>query len=162
MSDPVAAAHEAALRALERRRRTRRELERRLAEKGFEPPVIAEVLDRLARVGLVDDLEYARAFLRERLGRRAVGARLVRGQRLARGVPGEIADRVLAESGTGEEAELPRSESDRARRAVAQIARRYAGLDPATRKRRLMAALARRGFDFEVIAEVLAEAESER
>ena len=75
-------------------------------------------------------LEYARAFLRERLGRRAVGARLVRGQMLARGVPGEVADQVLAESRGEDAAELPRSEADRARRAVAQIARRYAGARP--------------------------------
>src|SRR5262245_61775316 len=94
-------AQEAALRALERRRRTRRELERRLSNKGFDPAATREALDRLERVGLVNDLEYARAFLRERLGHRTVGARLVRGQLLTRGVPGPIADLALTEAAQG-------------------------------------------------------------
>lgn len=159
MSDDVSAAHEAALRALERRRRTRRELERRLAEKGFEPQTARAALDRLERVGLVDDLEYARAFLRERLGRRAVGARLVRNQLLARGVPAPLIDQALQEAATDAEDELPRTEAERARRALAQLGRRYAGLEPRVRRQRLTAALARRGFDYDAIAEALAEGE---
>jgi len=159
MSDDAEAAHEAALKALERRRRTRRELERRLADRGFEPPAVRAALDRLERVGLVDDLEYARAFLRERLGRRAVGARVVRNQLLTRGVPAALVDQALAETATAAADGLPRSEAERARRALAQIARRYAGLEPRLRRQRLAAALARRGFDYDTVAEVLAEAD---
>jgi len=161
MSDSVTAAHEAALKALERRRRTRRELERRLAERGFEPAAARQALDRLERVGLVDDLEYARAFLRERLGRRAVGARVVRNQLLTRGVPALLIDQALEETAAGAEAELPRSEVERARRALAQISRRYAALEPRVRRQRLAAALARRGFDYDTVAEVLAEPRGE-
>jgi len=158
-SDAADAAHEAALKALERRRRTRRELERRLADRGFEPPAVRAALDRLERVGLVDDLEYARAFLRERLGRRAVGARVVRSQLLTRGVPAALVDQALEETASAAADELPRSEAERARRALAQIARRYAGLEPRLRRQRLAAALARRGFDYDTVAEVLAEAD---
>jgi len=149
---------EAALRALERRRRTRRELERRLAEKDFAPELIRETLDRLERVGLIDDLEYARAFLREKLGHRAVGARVVRGQLLARGVPPATVDQALAElkeAGLGHEA--PHTEADRARKALAQIRRRYEKLDPRLRRQRLLAALVRRGFDYDVAGDVIAE-----
>jgi SOS response regulatory protein OraA/RecX len=137
-SDAVRAAQEAALKALEPRRRTRRELERRLAER---------------------DLEYARAYVRERLGRRAVGARTVRSQLLARGVPALLADQALQELATGDDPELPRSEADRARRALVQIRRRYDHLDPRARRQRLLAALIRRGFDYDVAGEVVAEAE---
>src|SRR5438034_1106879 len=58
--DDAEAAREAALRLLERTRRTRSDLARRLREKGFGGPVIEEVLGRLGEVGLVDDAEYAR------------------------------------------------------------------------------------------------------
>jgi regulatory protein len=161
MSDSAEAAHEAALKALERRRRTRRELERRLAERDFAPAAVRVALDRLERVGLVDDLEYARAFLRERLGRRAVGARAVRSELLRRGVPAALIDQALAETAAGGETELPRTELERARRALAQITRRYAGLEPRVRRQRLAAALARRGFDYETVAEALAEPRGE-
>ena len=150
-------AREAALKALERTRRTRRELERRLAERDFEPGVIAGVLDRLEQVGLIDDLEYARAFLREKLARRAVGARLLRGQLLARGVSGAMVDQAMEELAAANRDDTgTRPEVERARRAIAQFARRYARLDPRTRRQRLSAALVRRGFDYDTVAEALA------
>ena len=63
MPDVSTPCREAALKLLERTRRTRRDLERRLKEKDFDAPEIERTLDRLAEVGLVDDVEYARAWL---------------------------------------------------------------------------------------------------
>ncbi|HVP15329.1 MAG TPA: RecX family transcriptional regulator, partial [Terriglobales bacterium] len=87
-SDPEAC-REAALRLLERQRRTRSDLERRLREKGYEPGAVAAVLERLAGVGLVDDVEYARAFLAGRRARRTSGRRRVEQELRARGVSAE-------------------------------------------------------------------------
>jgi regulatory protein len=154
--EAVRAAQEIALRALERTRRTRRELERRLKERAVEAEAACEALNRLERVGLIDDLEYARAFLREKLARRAVGARLLRGQLLARGVGGAVADQAMAELAASDAAAAStRTELDRASRAAAQFARRYARLDPRTRRQRLSAALVRRGFDYDTVSEAL-------
>src|SRR5690349_9733603 len=47
---------EAALRLLDRQRRTRSDLARRLRDKGFASGSIDPVLDRLTEVGLVDDV----------------------------------------------------------------------------------------------------------
>src|SRR4029079_19039030 len=65
------ATREAALRLIERMRRTRADLAKRLRDKGHDAADIERVLDRLAAVGLVDDIDYARAFLASRWGRRA-------------------------------------------------------------------------------------------
>ena len=46
---------------------------KRLRDKGHGPALIQEVLARLGAVGLIDDVEYARAFLNERWGRRSAG-----------------------------------------------------------------------------------------
>lgn len=166
--ESVRAAQEIALRALDRRRRTRRELERRLAEKGLGADIVREALDRLERVGLVDDLEYARAFLRERLSRRAVGERALKSQLFGRGVPAAVVDQALEELRTGggeaagaESSGLPRSETERALRALRQVERRYRNLEPRARRQRLAAALARRGFDYEAVGEALARFEQE-
>ena len=83
--DPEAA-REAALRLLERTRRTRSDLSRRLREKGYDAAVIEQVLERLAGVGLVDDAEFARAFLKGRWGRRAAGWRRLEQDLRGRGV----------------------------------------------------------------------------
>jgi regulatory protein len=160
--EAVRAAQEIALRALERTRRTRRELERRLRDRDVEAAIAREALNRLERVGLIDDLEYARAFLREKLGRRAVGARLLRGQLVARGVNGAAADQAMAELASAEDSgSASRTELDRARHAAAQFARRYARLDPKTRRQRLSAALVRRGFDYDTVSDALRALETE-
>lgn len=149
--DPEAA-REAALKLLERTRRTRSELARRLGEKGYAGPVVAEIIERLAGVGLVDDAEYAHAFLVERWGRRAAGWRRLEQELRRRGVAGDDIERARArftdEQGGADEVRL-------ARRVVAQAARRYAALDPRARRQRLYALLARRGFDGDTIEQAL-------
>jgi regulatory protein len=152
-ADP-AAAREAALRLLERRRRTRADLTRRLRDKGFETPVVMAVLDRLAAVGLVDDVEYARAFLSERWGRRAAGWRRIEGELRARGVS---ADDIGIARARFDQERGPTDAVAVARRAIAQAARRYGSLDPRVRRRRLYALLVRRGFDGDVIEQALRE-----
>jgi len=151
--DPEAA-REAALKLLDRSRRTRSDLARRLRDRGFEEAVIEQVLTRLEGVGLVDDAEYARAFLAGRWGRRPSGWRRLEADLRARGVPAEAIARGRAmleeQSGAGDEVAA-------ARRVVAQAARRYAALDPRVRRQRLWALLARRGFDGDVIEQALSD-----
>ena len=150
-SDP-GACREAALRLLERQRRTRSDLERRLRDKGYADATAAEVLDRLAAVGLVDDVEYARAFMAGRRARRSAGARRIEQELRARGVgPEDIATaaaRLDAEQGGLDELAA-------ARRVIAQAGRRLQGLEPRLRRQRLYALLGRRGFDADVIRRAL-------
>ena len=149
----VEAVREAALRLIERTRRTRSDLARRLRDKGFAAADIEPVLDRLAAVGLVDDVEYARAFLAGRWGRRAAGWRRLEQDLRQRGVSAEdiAAGRARLEAEQGG----PADELAMARRVVEQTARRYAGLEPHERRRKLWALLARRGFPGDVIAQVV-------
>jgi len=59
--------HERALGLLAVRQRSSRELERRLVQAGFEPEAVADELDRLEQVGLLDDEAFARAVVESRL-----------------------------------------------------------------------------------------------
>jgi regulatory protein len=146
------ACREAALKLLERTRRTRADLTRRLAEKGYATPVVHAVLERLSGVGLIDDAEYARAFLTERWGRRAAGWRRLEQELRRRGIAGDDIAHARAafeaERGSADEVGL-------ARRVIAQAARRYAALEPRVRRQRLYALLVRRGFEGETIDQAL-------
>ena len=146
------AAREAALKLLERTRRTRADLRRRLRDKGYAEAVVAAVIERLQVVGLLDDVEFARAFLAGRWGRRAAGWRVLERDLRQRGVEREDVERARArfeaEQGPADEVRL-------ARRVAAQAERRYAGLDQRVRRQRLYALLARRGFDGDVIEQAL-------
>ena len=151
-STDLDACREAALRLLERQRRTRSDLERRLRDKGYAAATAARVLDRLHEVGLVDDVEYARAYMAGRRARRSAGVRRIEQELRSRGVGAEdVAEarlRLDAEQGAMDEVAA-------ARKVLAQAERRTRGLEPRVRRQRLYALLARRGFDGEVIRRAL-------
>ena len=150
--DDSAACREAALRLIERTRRTRSDLERRLRDKEFAPGTIAVVLDRLAEVGLVDDVEFARAWLAGRWGRRPSGWRRLQQELRGKGIA--EADIVRAREVLSERGGAP-DEVASAARLVAQARRRYAGLDPRVQRQRLYALLARHGYDSDTIRRAL-------
>lgn len=150
--DDPEAAREAALRLLERTRRTRSELVRRLRDKGYAAEAIEHVVSRLEGVGLVNDVEYARAWLAGRWGRRMAGWRRLEMDLRKRGIG---SDDIAAARQSLEEAGGAADEVANARRAIAQAERRYASLDPRVRRQRLYALLSRRGFDPDTIAEAL-------
>ncbi|MCC6348337.1 MAG: regulatory protein RecX [Candidatus Eisenbacteria bacterium] len=152
------ACREEALKLLDRQRRPRADLARRLGEKGYATATIVEVLERLAAVGLVDDVEFARAFLAGRWGRRPSGWRRLQQELRAKGIaePDVVAARALIEQREGGVDEL-----STARKLLAQVAHRYARLEPRVREQRLWALLARRGFDRDVIRRALALSDDE-
>lgn len=150
-TDP-AACREAALKLLERTRRTRSDLARRLKDKGYAAATIAEVIGRLAEVGLVDDTEFARAWLAGRWGRRPSGWRQLQQQLRAKGVSDEDIARaraLLTERGSAPD------EVESAAKLVAQARKRYARLDPQAQRQRLYALLARHGYDSDTIRRAL-------
>jgi regulatory protein len=152
MSDVSTPCREAALKLLERTRRTRRDLERRLKEKDFDAATIAATLDRLAEVGLVDDVEFARAWLAGRWGRKPSGWRRLVQELRAKGISEEDAERareLLSERGSAPD------EVGSAAKLVAQARKRYARLEPQAQRQRLYALLARRGYDSDVIRRAL-------
>ena len=136
-------AREAALALLGYRARSAAELRRRLLRKQFADDVVDGVVAELAERGHVDDGAFARAFVRERTGRRPRGrGRLLRELR-SRGVTAEAAGAAIADVFRDEaldEAMLARTAADEwLRRSGA----RAHGPDA---RRRLRAYLARRGF----------------
>jgi len=152
MSDVSTPCREAALKLLERTRRTRRDLERRLKEKDFDAATIAATLDRLTEVGLIDDVEYARAWLAGRWGRKPSGWRRLVQELRAKGISEEDAERareLLSERGSAPD------EVGSAAKLVAQARKRYARLEPQAQRQRLYALLARRGYDGDVIRRAL-------
>lgn len=138
-AEAVAGARESALRLLDVRARSRGELEGALRERGFAAEAIDQALERLARVGLVDDARFARAFVRERFESRGIAPRLLLRQLRARGV--SDADAALALAQVSSDAEEARARELVERRAAAMDGSRE------SRLRRLLAFLARRGYE---------------
>lgn len=142
--------HERALGLLAVRQRSRRELERRLVQAGFEPEAVTAELERLEQVGLLDDEAFAQAVVESRMGYRGESRRVVAGKLAQAGVAGEVAVVALDAA--------PEAEEERARRLAEAKAPRLANLEPQVAFQRLYGFLARRGYGPEVSRQAAREA----
>jgi regulatory protein len=166
--------YESALRFLSYRPRSAREVEMRLRKKGHSPEQIAAVMERLRKQRYVDDAEFARFWVSNRMAFSPRGPRLLKSELRQKGVAPEVVDAVLAEQAEaqveatqraeevteiwGEEAgDEPAPGTDEANAlALAQKKMRtYGRLDPQTARRRLFAFLMRRGYDYATTNAVL-------
>jgi regulatory protein len=134
--------HERALGLLAVRQRSRGELERRLVQAGFESEEVSAEIDRLERVGLIDDEAFARSVVDSRMGSRGESRRVV-GMHLSRaGISSQVAMEALDAAAEGDD--------ERARRLAEARAVRMSGLEPQVAFQRLYGFLARRGYSPDV------------
>ena len=91
----AAEADEAAIRCLRRRDHTAASLDARLARRGLDEEQRSGALERLRRVGFVDDRRFAFERARQLAGREA-GDRMIRADLEAHGVPAELQVEALA------------------------------------------------------------------
>lgn len=140
-------AHDKALNFLDLRRRSTKEIRDYLWRKEFEPPVIQAVIDRLTRAGLLNDEEFARAWIRDRLLLKPKSKRALSAELFAKGISREITDKVLSELDGDDELSALRDSINRKLRQT-----KYA-----TRENddKLIAALAREGYRYSDIKSCL-------
>jgi regulatory protein len=138
-----------ALRLLQRRLRSRVELEKALWRRGVPRPLVLAVVADLTRVGWIDDSLFARAWLRDRLSLRPSGRKRLRSELLARGVAPAVADAALIDL-------LPPEDEEALAIRQARLRwQRLRALPPAMARRRLAGWLRRRGYGLNVMARAL-------
>lgn len=156
MSDRTGpSAWDVALRLLGVRARSRAEIAERLARREFDEDVIADVLDRLAESGLLDDDEFAHEWVQSRHRYSGRGRVALRRELRTKGIDEETIDTALAEIDP---------EDERAQ-AMTLAAKKLASSsldlsdrdDRAKAYRRLAGLLGRRGFPPEMVSSVVAE-----
>ena len=140
---------ERALRFLESRPRSEREVRTRLFQKGTPPTLVDRVVERLRELKLIDDGAFAEFWVENRNRFRPKGARAIKAELRQKG----LSDEVIAE-----QVEAGLDEEAGARSVALRQARRYAKLDYQTFRQKLWAYLARRGFDFDAISPAIEEA----
>lgn len=132
-----------ALRYVAMRPRSEWELRDYLRRKDVDEPVAQIIIERLQRVGLLDDLAFARAWVVNRRLLKATSVRKLRLELKQKHVAEDVVTQVLAEDET--------DERDSLRQLAAKKRARY----PDDMK--LMQYLARQGFGYDDIKTVLAE-----
>lgn len=145
--DSVEHAADRALDLLSYRPRTEAELRQRLTEK-YDEETVAAVMERMRRSGLVDDQEFARYWIQNRLQHNPRGAIALRHELLQKGVDESVIEEALA--GYDEE--------EAALRAAEMALPKLKGLSPDVLRRRLTEYLLRRGFSYGIVQPIVLRA----
>jgi regulatory protein len=95
--EQMVALHEQALRYLARRAHSARELKDKLQHKGYTRRSIDVLILNLKENGYLDDLEFARMYLREELRLKKSGPLLIKNKLLTKGLERELIETVLTE-----------------------------------------------------------------
>lgn len=139
------------------RPRTAHEVRQQLARRGVQETVIASVLAQLQERGLLDDVAYAKAYLRSRLTNRGYGP-----QRLGRELQQRGVGRALIDDAMQHNLET----DDVLAAARAHATKRWTRLaredDPAKRRQKVFDFLRRRGFAAAIVQQVLTELSEDR
>lgn len=166
---------EIAARFLGTRPRSRWEVERRLRRGRATEAIVERTLDHLIRLGLIDDLAFARWWVDQRDRHAPRGRRLVEAELRQHGVEGDVIEQLRDElaafesrSQRSEEdmehsqpaGDTPATERERAKVALAQHLRGRPLPEDPRALQRLGMFLMRRGFDPDTVRSTLREAGS--
>jgi regulatory protein len=144
-------AWESALRLLNYRERSIKELIDRLSEKHYSSTTISAVIKRLKELDLLDDKKFAQLWARSRIRFKPRSAWLIGRELREKGIEEEIIQQVIEEELT------PEQELAAAMSLAEKQVRRYRGEDTEKAREKLFAFLARRGFSPDMIWKCLEE-----
>ena len=148
--DYAGAAMTIATNALAMRAKSRGELAAQLKRRGIPLDVANDVLDRLERSKLIDDLEFARIWSRTRLSSKKISKRVLAQELRKKEVADDLIAIALDEISTDDEYEAALQLGERKARSLANYAEEI-------RERRITSALARKGYNYSIISRVLKE-----
>ena len=142
-------AWESALRMLSVRAHCVQDIKNKLKQKKFTAAAVEKVLGECARLGLVDDAKFAKAYIAE-LKDSGSGLQMIKMKLAKKGVPREIAEEELENSFT---------KADELTAAATALKKKLPALrrekDPAKRKQKFFRYMASRGFNYEIIEQIL-------
>lgn len=149
--DAKARAENISLHALSRRGVSSHEMAKTLRSRDLPEEIVLEEVERLERVGLLNDVELAENLVQSKQDRKGLGKGAITAELRQRGLAQEAIESAIADIDDDEE-------QARATEWAVKRAGQLRGLDQATAERRLSAFLMRRGYRSEVIRRALEEA----
>ena len=143
-------AFDSAVSMLAMKMRTRLELHTKLLGKGIDEAAVSAALDKLAGYGYVDDDAYAKAYVENAVASANYGRKVIAFRLKSLGIDSEIAKAALS-------LYTPEIEHNIAEQNYKALRARYRN-DPKTRHK-IFSALARHGFDYDIIHSLISEDE---
>lgn len=148
MEEEQSKANNCALKFLTHRQRSEKEIIDKLTKKGFEDKFIENTLVYLKNYGLIDDMEFARSFAKDKMNLNKQGPKRIKYELYRKGISQEIIDEVLSEDD---------DEYSRALELAEKKLPSYKNDDRNAIYRKLGGFLQRRGYSYDCISKVLKE-----
>ncbi|MCX6806965.1 MAG: RecX family transcriptional regulator [Candidatus Berkelbacteria bacterium] len=141
-------AYNNALRLLSYRQRSEKEMAGRLKRK-FPEKLVRKTVSRLKKEKLLNEAEFARAWVRSRMTLRPKGKRLIFYELRCKGIPEELIKKTLKkEYNENKELELARKLTQKKKQSLKNLL-------PRERRQKLIGFLQRRGFSWDTIKVVI-------
>ena len=134
------------------RPRSRQELSQRLEKKSFPPEVVKDIIEYLKEKGYLNDEAFARFWINSRLSAKPTGAGRLRVELIKKGIDKSVIDQVLSQF------KEHYNETDLAHEAGLRrlnVLKKDERLSKEKIRNRLSGYLARHGFSYEIVREVL-------
>jgi regulatory protein len=129
------------------RQRSIKEIRNRLIQKGYNKKIVAKVISRLKKLNLLDDLAFARLWIENRINTKPAGRKLIYQELRLKGISADVIDKAMAHLLTPED--------------EYKLANRFAEnmLKKGKEQKKIYSHLLRRGFPYDLVLEVMQEAE---
>lgn len=137
-----------ALKFLSYRQRSEKEIIDKLKKKGFEDNIIDLTLTYLRNNKLVDDFEFAKSFMRDKINLNKYGPKRIKHELYKKGIPHNIADKVINEYD---------DEYSNALKLAKRKMPSYKNDDRNVIYRKLGGFLQRKGYSYDCVSKVLKE-----
>jgi regulatory protein len=148
LADARERAHQAAVNFISYRPRSSKEVSDKLTRKGFEPEIVAAVVDRMRELMLLNDVEFARMFIRDKLRGKPMGRALLRQKLREKGISFQASESVIKEYVTDENEQ--EAATALAMRKLKASQSRFSRLETPLRQKRIAEYLLNRGFSSEI------------
>ncbi len=131
--------------------RTISEIKKRLKKAKLQEETIEKVITHLKELKLVDDEAFARQLVAEKIKNRPSGKRMIEKKLYEMGIPKQVGESVLDELMDEE------TEKSLAVKVYDKLLPKLQGLDRQEARKKIFAKLASRGFNFDIINEIIRE-----
>jgi len=142
-------AFDRAVKILSHRDRSEHEMRSRLLDAGYEEKIVELVMSDLQRLGLIDDKKFARLFARTKMMTKPMGSFLLKRELKQKGIAEEIIENTIYEI------YQKKDEYKVAQQIANKKKRQLTKIDEAKAKKKVSDLLARRGFSWDIVSQVL-------
>lgn len=131
--------------------RTISEIKKRLKKAKLQDETIDKVVAHLKELKLVDDEAFARQLVAEKIKNKPAGKRMIEKKLYEMGIPKQVGESVLNELLDSD------TEKSLALKTYEKLIPKLQGLDRQEARKKIFAKLASRGFNFDIINEIIRE-----